>query len=82
MLEHAALADARSLIRPIELDRHLRLDLLVEADLEAIEVEDVTAHGVMLLLLDHDGHRLGAVQLEIEQGVPCESSTRSCRAGT
>ena len=32
-------------------------------------MEDVTAHGVMLLLLDHDRHRLRAVQLEVEQGV-------------
>ena len=45
----------------------LRLDLLVEANLEAVEMGDVPAHRVMLLLLDHDGDGLGAVDLEVEK---------------
>ena len=39
VLEHAALADAGRLVGPLELDRNLRLDLLVEADLEEVEVQ-------------------------------------------
>ena len=82
MLEHAALADAGRLIGPVELDRDLRLDLLVEADLEAIEVQDVAADRVVLLLLDHDRHGLRALELEVEQRVALAEQGRSSRAGT
>jgi hypothetical protein len=67
VLEHASLTDARGVVGALELDRHLRLDLLVEADLEAVQMGDLTPHRMMLLLLDHDGDRGGAVDLEVEQ---------------
>ena len=69
MLEHAALADAGSLVGALELDRHLGLDLLVEANLEAVDVHDVAAERVVLLLLDHDRDGRRAVELQVEQGV-------------
>jgi hypothetical protein len=68
VLEDTAFADTGGLIGSLQLDRDLRLDLLVEANLETVDVENVAAHGVVLLLLDH--HRsLGPIQLEVEQGV-------------
>ena len=69
VLEHAALRTPGAWSAALELDRDLGLDLLVEADLEAVEVQDLTAHRVVLLLLDHDRDRLGAVDLEVEQRV-------------
>src|SRR5262249_4943412 len=69
MFEHAALADAGGLVRPLELDRDLGLDLLIEAHLEAIQMHHLAADRVMLLLLDHDGNGLRALQLEVEQRV-------------
>ena len=53
--------------RALELDRDLGLDLLVEADLEAVEVDDLAAQRVALLLLDHDRDGLAAVDLQVEQ---------------
>src|SRR4029450_9883021 len=41
--------------------------LLVEPHLEAIDVQHVAAHRMVLLLLDHHRDGLGAVQLEVEQ---------------
>ena len=43
VLEHAALLDAGRLLDALELERHRRLDLLVEPDLEQVEVDDVAA---------------------------------------
>ena len=53
----------------LQLDRDLGLDLLVEPHLEAVEVDDVAAERVVLLLLDHHRHGRRAVELEVEQGV-------------
>ena len=54
---------------PLELDRHVGLDLDVERDLLAVEVDQVAADGVALLLLDDDRDRLRPLDLEVEEGV-------------
>ena len=55
MLEHAALLHTRRLLDALELERDLRLDLLVEAHLQQVEMDETAADRVVLLLL-HD-HR-------------------------
>ena len=67
MLEHAALAYAGRLVGALQLDRDLGLDRLVEADLEAVEMHDLAAERVALLLLDHDRHRRSVADLQVEQ---------------
>ena len=49
--------------------RDVGLDLLVEVDLLAVEVHEVAADRVALLLLDDDGNAAGALDLEVEEGV-------------
>ena len=51
----------------LELDRDLGLDLLVELDLLEVDVLEVAADRVELLLLDDDRDRGGALELEVEQ---------------
>src|SRR5262249_42592870 len=65
---HAALLHAGRLVGSLELDRHLRLDLLVQPHLETVEVKHIAADGMVLLLLDHNRDGLGALELEVEQG--------------
>jgi hypothetical protein len=67
VLEHAALLDARRLLGALEVDVDLGLDLLVEADLEQVDVEQLVADRMLLLVLDDHGAGLPA-DLEVDQG--------------
>ena len=67
MLEHAALLDAGGVLDAEQLDRDLGLDRLVEADDLEVEVEELAAHRMPLLLLDDDRLGLAAVEGEVEQ---------------
>ena len=81
VLEHAALFDAGRLLGALELDRDVGLDRDVELDLEQVEVLEVAADRMALLLLDHDRDRR-AVEVEVEErGAVC-GTTRSSRSGT
>ncbi len=51
----------------LELDRDLGLDRLVEPHLLQVDVLEAAAHGVQLLLLDHDRDGFAALDLEVEQ---------------
>ena len=53
---------------PTQLDRDVGLDLLVELDLLEVEVDQVAAHRVALLLLDHHRDRRRALDLDVDQG--------------
>lgn len=55
------------MVGTLELDRDLGGDLLVEAHLEAVQVDDLAAQGMVLLLLDHDRDGLAAPDLQVEQ---------------
>ena len=55
MLEHAALLDAGADVVTGQLDRDLGLNRLVEVDLLEVEVLEVAAHRVVLLLLTTTG---------------------------
>ena len=68
LVEHAALLDAGRLLGALELDRHLGVDLLVEADLEEVDVHDLVAHRVVLAVLEDRGDGLLAADLHVEQG--------------
>ena len=68
MLEHAAAFDAGGDLGALELDRDLGLDRLVELHLLQVDVLEVAAHRVMLLLLDHDRNGFAALDLEVEEG--------------
>jgi hypothetical protein len=68
VLEHATALDAGSAFCALELDDDLGLDRLVEAHLLQVDVLEVSAHRVVLLLLDDDRHRFAALDLQIEQG--------------
>jgi len=72
VLEHAALLDAGRLLDPGQLDRDRGLDLLVEADLEQVDVHDLLAHGVDLLVLDDHRQGLGVADLGVEERAPRE----------
>src|SRR5690606_38553156 len=61
------LAHARRVFAAHELDLHLGLDRLVEAHLEQVQVNQITAHRVALLLLDYPQLPVAAFQLQIEQ---------------
>ena len=74
--------DAGRLVGALELDRDLGLDRLVEADLEAVEVDDLAAKRVALLLLDDDRHGVAAVDLEVEERLALGSRLRRSRSGT
>ena len=52
-----------------QLDRDLGLNRLVEVDLLEVEVLEIAAHRVVLLLLDHDRNRIAAFDVKIEQRV-------------
>jgi len=52
-----------------ELDRNLGLDRLVEFHFLQVNVLEVAAHRVQLLLLDDDRHRFRALELEVEQSL-------------
>ena len=67
MLEHAALLHAGRLLDALQLERDGGLDLLVEADSEQVEVHDVAAHGVALLVLDDHRLAAAAVDLDVEE---------------
>jgi len=54
---------------PFDLDRDLGLDRLVELYLVQVEVLEVAAHRVALLLLDHHRHGAYSLDIEVEQGV-------------
>jgi hypothetical protein len=66
VLEHAALLHAGRLLAALHVHADGRLDLLVQADLEQVDVHDLVADRVQLLIL-HD-HRAGlAADLEVDQ---------------
>jgi hypothetical protein len=69
VLEHPALLDPGRVLDAFELEDDRRLDLLVEADLEEVNVAHDAANRIALLVL-HD-HRLApaAVDLDVEQRV-------------
>ena len=69
LLHHAALLDAGSLLGALDVDRHRRLDLLVEAHLEQVDVHDLAADRVKLLVLDDHGAGL-ALDLQVDQRGP------------
>jgi hypothetical protein len=58
MLQHATLLHARGVFRAEKLDRDIRLDRLVELDLEQVEVDELALDRMPLLLLDDDGRCL------------------------
>ena len=68
VLEHAALRDAGGVLGADQLDRDVGLDLLVELDLVQVEVQEVVADGVALLLLEHHRDRRRALDLDVEEG--------------
>ena len=75
LLEHATLLDAGRLLGALHVDRDLRLDLLVEADLEQIDVQHLVPNGMALLVLDD--HR--AVLPPTWRSISAEPSTSTCR---
>ena len=80
MLEHAALAHAGRVLDALDLERHHRLDLLVEAHLQQVQVQHVPAHRVALLVLDDHGQALAAVDLDVEQRVAlCQHPAQAAR---
>ena len=56
-----------AVIGPLQLDRHLGLDRLVELDLLQVDVLEAAAHRVQLLVLDDDRDGFAALDLEVEQ---------------
>ena len=66
VLQHAALLDAGRLLGALEVHVHLRLDLLVEADLEQVDVEQLVTNGVLVPVL-HDHRARLAADLEVDQ---------------
>ena len=81
VLEHAALLDAGRLLGSEQLDRHVGLDLVVELDLLEVEVDQVAAHRVALLLLDHDRDRARSLDLEVEQRAAVDEHVASIARG-
>ena len=81
VLEHAALLDAGRLLGADELDRDVGLDLLVEVDLLEVEVDEVAADRVALLLLDHHRDRSRALDLEVEEGAAVHEHVAMARSG-
>ncbi len=67
LLEHAALLDARGVIDAGELEHDRRLDRLVEADAEQVDVHRVAADRMADELLEHDGRGRGTVDAQVEQ---------------
>ena len=65
--EDAALLDAGRLA--VERQRHGRVDRLVEADFLQVDVRDAAADGVLLVVLEHRGVRLAALDDDVEHGV-------------
>ena len=51
-----------------QLDRDVGLDLDVELDLLEVEMDEVAANRVALLLLDHDRNRARPLDLDVDQG--------------
>ena len=78
LLHHAALLDAGGLLGALDVDGDRRLDLLVEAHLEEVDVHDLAADRVELLVLDDHGAGL-ALDLQVDQADPSTSTWRSTR---
>ena len=68
LLEHAAFLDARRVVDAGQLERHDRVDRLVEVHAQQVDVDGLAAHGVALGLLEHDRRRFLAVDAEVEHG--------------
>ena len=58
LLEHAAFLDARGVLDAGQLERHDRVDRLVQAHAQQVDVDGLAAHRVALGLLEHDRRRL------------------------
>ena len=65
--EHATLGCADSLAHHVE--RHRRVDRLVEPHLLKVDVRDRPAHAVELVLLEHRGMRVAGLDDDVEHGV-------------
>ncbi len=66
VLEDTALLDAGRLLGALEDDLDSRNDLLLEVDFEQVEMDELTANGVALLVLDDDRHLARSFDLEVE----------------
>ena len=69
VLQDAALFDAGRALGALQLDRDLGLDRLSEVHLLQVDVLEVAAHRVQLLLLDDDRNRSRSLDLEVEERV-------------
>jgi hypothetical protein len=67
VLQHAALLDPGRLLHALELHRDGGVDLLVEPYLQEVDVEQVAAHGVELLVLDDHRAHLAAVDVHVDE---------------
>jgi hypothetical protein len=65
-LQHAALLDARGVVAALGVQRHRRLDLLVQADLHEVDMDEVTTDRMQLHVLEDHRARV-AVDLEVDQ---------------
>ena len=68
LLEDAAFLDAGSVVDAGEFERHDRVDRLVQAHPQQVDVGGLAAHRVALGLLEHDRGGLGAVDAEVDHG--------------
>ena len=68
MLEHSPLLDPRGIVGAEQLDLHLGLDRDVESHLLEVEVKELIADRMALLLLDHHRLRLVTVEDQVEHG--------------
>ena len=66
LLEHAALLDPGRVLGADQLEHHGRLDRLVEADAQQIDVDGLAADGVADELLEDDRAAAGAVDPQVE----------------
>ena len=82
MLEHAALGHAGRLVAADELEADRGLDGLVEPHAQQVEVHELTAHRMALLVLDDDRRGVLAVDAEVEHGAAWPRASRSWRAST
>ena len=68
LADDAALGDAGRVLGAVQVDAHRRLDLLAQVDLEQVEVHDLAADRVVLLVLDDHRADRRAADLEVDDG--------------
>ena len=64
----AALGDARRVVGADELERDRRVDLLIHADAQQVDMDRLAAHRMALEVLDDDRRALAAVEGDLEDG--------------